>query len=294
MTFNPNADVSNTRARRRGGGRGAKVGGGVGFAGIAVLLIYLFTGNDLSGLIPMIDGGTQQGGGQSTETTLEGCTTGADANEDDACRIAAAQLSLDAFWGERVEGYRPPTPVIVDGSTQSACGTASNAVGPFYCPSDEGIYIDPTFFQLLRQQFGASAQQLAQVYIVAHEWGHHIQYITGIMGRYPNDGTGPGSNGVRIELQADCFAGAWVAAASETYDSNGQPYLIPPTEAELRDALDAAAAVGDDNIQQRSGSRVNPEAFSHGSSEQRQRWFTNGYQSGVAACDTFNVSSGDL
>lgn len=292
MTFNPNADVSNTRARRAG--RGAvKVGGGVGVIGVIVLLVSLFTGQDFTGLIPAIDGGAQ-GGGSADSALIAECQTGADANEDDACRIAAVQLSLDQFWDANMDNYRPPSLTIVDGSTSTACGTASNAVGPFYCPPDEGIYIDPTFFQLLRQQYGASAQQLAQVYIVAHEWGHHIQNITGIMDRFPNNGSGPASNGVRLELQADCFAGAWVGEMTETKDANGQPYLIAPTEAELRDALNAAATVGDDHIQQQSGQRVNPEAFTHGTSEQRQRWFATGFQKGVAACDTFSPSGVNL
>ncbi|SNU01402.1 hypothetical protein SAMN06298212_11064 [Ruaniaceae bacterium KH17] len=293
MTFNPNADVSNTRAKRRGGGA-AKVGGGVGIVGVLVLLFSMFSGTDLTGLIPGLTGGGAASDGSGSESSLDSCLTGADANEDDACRVAAITLALDAYWDEQMEGYRAPTPIIVDGATQSACGTASNAVGPFYCPSDEGIYVDPTFFDLLRQQYGASAQQLAQVYIVAHEWGHHIQNITGIMGKYPNNGTGAASNGVRIELQADCFAGAFIGEMTETYDANGQPYLIAPTETELRDALNAAAAVGDDHIQQMSGMRVNPESFSHGSSEQRQRWFATGYQNGVGSCDTFNVSGSNL
>lgn len=292
MTFNPNADVSNSRARRTGRGA-AKVGGGVGLIGVVILLISLFTGQDFTGLIPLVEGGTE-GGGTSESALVADCQTGADANEDDACRIAAVQLSLDQFWDANMDNYRPPSLTIVDGSTPTACGTASNAVGPFYCPPDEGIYIDPTFFQLLRQQFGASAQQLAQVYIVAHEWGHHIQNITGIMDRYPNDGSGAASNGVRVELQADCFAGAWVGAMTETKDANGQPYLIAPTDEELRDALNAAASVGDDHIQQQSGQRVNPEAFTHGSSEQRQRWFATGYQSGIASCDTFSPSGDNL
>ena len=143
---------------------------------------------------------------------------------------------------------------------------------------------------MLAQQFGDEAGPLAQLYVLAHEYGHHIQQITGTFDQYPNNGTGPTSNGVRTELQADCFAGAWVANAAQQTDAKGVPFLQAPTEDQIRDALDAAAAVGDDHIQAQSG-QVNPESWTHGSSEQRQRWFATGYKSGVYACDTFAVGS---
>ncbi|WP_434811395.1 KPN_02809 family neutral zinc metallopeptidase [Microbacterium sp. bgisy189] len=284
MTFNRDADVSGSTARKRG--RGGLIAGGAGVAGlggIAILLLQMFTGADLSGLL---GGGGLGGGQQAEETVIANCDTGADANTNDECRLAAAQLVLDDFWGTQLDRYRAPELIIVDGATSSACGTASNATGPFYCPPEEAVYIDPTFFEVLRQQFGDEAGPLAQLYVLAHEWGHHIQQITGIMERYPNNGSGPESNGVRIELQADCFAGAWVADAAKSKDASGTAYLKEPTEAQIRDALEAAATVGDDNIQSQSG-QVNPESWTHGSSEQRQRWFATGYQNGVGACDTF-------
>lgn len=288
MTFNSNAELGGTTARRRGrgGGAAAVAGGGLaGLGGIAVLLLVLFTGGDVTSLL----GGT--GGGQ--DSAIAGCDTGVDANANDDCRLVFGQKALDGYWADQVQGYRAPQLIIVDGSTSTRCGTASNATGPFYCPPEETIYVDPTFFGLLRSQFGAQAGDLAQLYVLAHEYGHHIQQITGIMDQYPNDGTGPTSNGVRTELQADCFAGAWIADATSTTDANGVAYLQQPTDAQLRDALDAAAAVGDDRIQAQSG-RVNPETWTHGSSGQRQRWFTTGYQSGLDACDTFSVSGGEL
>jgi len=201
---------------------------------------------------------------------------------------------LDEYWATQVQGYRAPQLVIVDGSTSSPCGTASNQTGPFYCPRDETVYVDPTFFSLMRQQFGASAGDLAQLYVLAHEYGHHVQSITGIMDQHPNDGAGAVGNGVRTELQADCFAGAWVGAMTEEVDENGVPYLQAPTQAQIADAINAAGAVGDDNIQQESGGFVNPETWTHGSSAQRQRWFQLGYQGGVSACDTFGVPGGSL
>jgi hypothetical protein len=189
-----------------------------------------------------------------------------------------------------VQGYRQPQLIIVDGSTPTSCGTASNATGPFYCPPEETVYIDPTFFDVLEQQFGDKAGDLAQLYVLAHEYGHHIQQITGIFDQYPNNGTGPDSNGVRTELQADCFAGAWVADAAQQTDAHGVAYIQTPTDAQIDDALAAAAAVGDDHIQQQSSGVVNPESWTHGSSEQRQRWFMTGYQGGPQACNTFGVS----
>lgn len=290
MTFNDNANVGGNSARRRGAGVAVAGGGIAGLGAIAVLLFQLFTGTDLSGLL----GGGGVPNPADTGTAIADCETGADANASDDCRLAAASLSINQFWADNVQGYREPTLVIVDGSTPTQCGTASNATGPFYCPPEETVYVDPTFFALLREQFDATAGPLAQLYVLAHEYGHHIQQITGIMQQNPDNGTGEDSNGVRTELQADCFAGAWVAAASTTVDENGVPYLQPPTTQQINDALNAAQTVGDDHIQQESGATVNPETWTHGSSEQRARWFTAGLEGGVGACDTFAVAGSDL
>lgn len=291
MTFNPDADVSGNTARRRGRGAVVAGAGGVGLLGIIALIAGPLLGIDLSGLIG--GGGATGGGSEPSEgSVIEDCLTGQDANENVDCRVASSQLALDGFWEDHVEGYRAPQLIIVDGATSTACGTASNAVGPFYCPPDETVYIDPAFFQLMQQQFGASAGNLAQLYIVGHEWGHHVQHITGVMERYPQNGTGPDSNGVRIELQADCYAGAWIGQMSKEKDENGVPYLQPPTEAEREDALNAANTVGDDNIQQQSGS-VNPDSFTHGTSEQRTYWFANGYQNGLDVCEQPLTLPGD-
>ena len=289
MTFNPDADISGNTTRRRG--RNAAIaGGGVGVLGIIALIVGPMLGVDLT---PLLGGGTGGGTEPSGGSVIEDCKTGADANADVDCRMAGAQVALDEFWAENIEGYRAPQLTVVDGQTPTQCGTASNAVGPFYCPPEEGVYLDPTFFDLMRQQFGASAGNLAQLYIVGHEWGHHIQNITGVMNAYPNNGTGPGSNGVRMELQADCYAGAWIGQMTKQKDADGDPYLLEPTEAQLNDAINAAITVGDDHIQEQSGF-VNPESFTHGSSDQRQYWFANGYQNGLGVCDTFAVAEGDL
>jgi predicted metalloprotease len=290
MTFNPDADISGHRTRRRG--RAAAIGGGtVGVGVIVVLVVSLLSGGDID-LASLLGGGTQSGGSTSG-STLDECDTGADANAKVECRMAGSQVALDAYWADHIDGYVAPVLTVVDGSTPTQCGTASNAVGPFYCPADQGVYIDPTFFDVMQQQFGASAGDLAQLYIVGHEWGHHIQNITGVMAEHPNNGTGPTSNGVRMELQADCYAGAWIGDMTQQTDADGIPFLEPPTQAQREDALNAALVVGDDHIQEMSGFS-NPESFTHGSSEQRQSWFANGYRNGLAACDTFAVPDSEL
>ncbi|MEV4736359.1 MULTISPECIES: KPN_02809 family neutral zinc metallopeptidase [unclassified Microbacterium] len=290
MTFNPDADVSGSTARRKGRGAVIAGAGGVGILGIIALIAGPLLGVDLTGLLG--GGGGGSGSEPAEGSVIEGCLTGEDANENVDCRVASAQLALDQYWGEHVENYRAPGFIIVDGATATSCGTASNQVGPFYCPPDETVYIDPTFFQLMQQQFGASAGNLAQLYIVGHEWGHHIQNITGVMTAYPNNGTGPESNGVRIELQADCYAGAWIGQMTEQEDADGVPYLEKPTEAQLQDAVNAAYTVGDDHIQEQSGF-VNPESFTHGTSEQRKYWFANGYQNGLDVCEQPLTLAGD-
>ncbi|MET2011413.1 neutral zinc metallopeptidase [Microbacterium chocolatum] len=289
MTFNDNARVGGHSAKRRGRGVAIAGGGVAGLGVIAVLLLNLFTGGDFSGFLP-----TDAGQGSSGESEIAECDTGADANARDDCRLAAATLAVDQYWEGELRGYRPPQPIIVDGSTSTPCGTASNQTGPFYCPADETVYIDPTFFSLLRERFDATGGPLAQLYVLAHEYAHHVQYITGVFEQHPPGDSGPDSNGVRLELQADCLAGAWVGAMSEQVDENGTPFLQAPTDAQIQDALNAAATVGDDHIQEVSTGRVSPETWTHGSSEQRQSWFQTGYREGPAACDTFAVDGSRL
>ncbi|MFE6735301.1 neutral zinc metallopeptidase [Microbacterium sp. NPDC057650] len=292
MTFNPDADISGNKTRRRGRTTAIAGGGAVGIVAIIALLAGPLFGIDLSGLVGGLSGGEQQPAASDGGTLTE-CKTGEDANTNDDCRMAGAEVVLNDYWAQHVKGYVAPTMNVVDGQTSTQCGTASNAVGPFYCPPEQGVYLDPTFFQLMRQQFGASAEGLAQLYIVGHEWGHHIQNITGTMDKYPNNGTGPSSNGVRTELQADCYAGAWLGDVTEQRDKNGRPYLEKPTETQIKDALNAAFTVGDDHIQEQSGF-VNPESFTHGTSAQRQAWFADGYKNGLGVCDTFSVPGNKL
>jgi predicted metalloprotease len=293
MTFNEGSDISGGRVSKRG--RNAAIGaGGGGLLVIGLFIVSQLVGVDLTGLAPVLGGG---GGAPVDESTdLDKCRTGEDANEDIECRMVGAAAALDAYWETQVDGYTSPSDMIIfDGSVQTGCGGASSAVGPFYCPPDRTIYLDTAFYDDLRTQFGATGGPLAQLYVVAHEWGHHIQNITGRMDGLDLQDQGPTSDGVRLELQADCYAGSWVKAASTVPGDNGVPFLQVPTDAEIADALNAAAAVGDDHIQETlGGGQVNPETWTHGSSESRQKWFMAGYQGGVGACDTFAVSGSQL
>lgn len=284
MTFNDDANIRGGRVSRRGRNTAIGVGGGGGLVVIALLVIGPLLGVDLSGFAPFLGGD----GGTGGETPLTECLTGEDANENVDCRMQGAATSLDIYWESQVEGYVAPELILFSGSVSTGCGNATSAVGPFYCPPDQTVYIDTAFFQQLQTQFGATGESLAQMYIVAHEWGHHIQNIVGTMNGLDLHDTGPTSDGVRLELQADCYAGAWVAAASDTEDASGVALLKEPTDAEIADALNAAEVVGDDYIQENlGGGQVNPETWTHGSSEQRQSWFRTGFTQGVAACDTF-------
>ncbi|MEO6532893.1 MAG: neutral zinc metallopeptidase [Pseudolysinimonas sp.] len=289
MTFNDDADIQGGRVSNRGRNTAIGLGGG-GLGLLAIVIVGQLLGVDLTGLV----GGTGGGGSNATDTPLAQCTTGAQANTDIQCRMQGAATSLDSYWSTTVEGYTQPELVIFDQSTDTACGGATTAVGPFYCPNDQIVYIDTAFYDELKSQFGASGGPLAQLYVIAHEWGHHIQKITGVMDQNLDlQQTGPTSDSVRLELQADCYAGSWVGAAQTTKDQNGVPFLQPVTQAEISDALNAAAAVGDDHIQQSTQGQVDPESFTHGTSAQREKWFTAGLNGGPQSCDTF-ASAGTL
>ncbi|MFB6612139.1 neutral zinc metallopeptidase [Agromyces sp. NPDC056379] len=292
MTFNPDADISKGKASKRGRNTGIAVAGG-GIGALAIFLISQFLGVDLTGIV---GGGAQP---EASDSTLERCLTGQDANEDVECRMKGASASLEAYWAEEAPAlgvnYNAPQGfVLFDQATTTACGSASSATGPFYCPPDQTIYIDVTFYDELRNRFGANGGTLAEMYVIAHEWGHHVQNLAGVLERSQDGQTGPSSNAVRVELQADCFAGAWVANASTVPDDEGVPFLQEITEAQRKDALDAAASVGDDHIQQATQGQVNPHSFTHGTSEQRKYWFETGFTQGAEACDTFTVSPGQL
>lgn len=274
-------DPSQVRDRRGMGGGVAAAGGGIG---IIVLIVGALLGVDLSAVTQVAPGGTSSTANQGS--VLENCQTGEDANQSEDCRVVGYVNSIQAYWqGEfAASGQRYPqaATVLFDNFVQTACGGASSQVGPFYCPGDQTIYIDLAFFAELLTRLGADNAPFAQAYVLAHEYGHHVQNQTGVLQRIRNDREGPESAAVRAELQADCYAGLWAGNAVET------GFLVAVTDTEISQALEAAAAVGDDRIQSSTQGQVNPETWTHGSSQQRQDWFMRGYRGGTPqSCDTF-------
>lgn len=297
MTFNDDSQLRGGKVKRRG--RTTAIGGGaVGVGAIVVFLIAQFTGFDLSGIVGGGNGLTTiQQGGESADAAPE-CRTGRDANLRVECRMEGAAESLDAYWTSEARSlgisYTAPEFFLFQDSTDTSCGQASAATGPFYCPPDRAVFLDTAFYDDLQSQYGSSGGPLAQMYVVAHEWGHHIQQLQGSFANTDRSGTGASSGSVRVELQADCYAGAWVGDAATTEDANGETFFEPITRTQITDALSAASAVGDDSIQERATGRVDPDSFTHGSSEQRQRWFLRGYQQGATSCDTLSIPGSAL
>ena len=284
MTFRGGArlDPSQVEDQRGRGGMGGGLGGpvvvGGGGIGLIILIISLLLGvnplSDYTGTNPAIDGAP----------SLQECQTGADANKRDDCRIVGFVDSIQKYWSDeftrRGDTYLPAKTVLFTGATQGACGIAQTEMGPFYCPDDEKVYLDISFFEELTQRFGAKGGPFAQGYVVAHEYGHHVQNQLGLLSASQSGNAAS----VRVELQADCLAGVWARHAADT------GYLEAPTDAEIGQALDAAASVGDDRIQQETQGRVQPEKWAHGSAAQRQQWFKTGYQTGdLDRCDTSGV-----
>jgi predicted metalloprotease len=275
----------------RGAGGGRRIGvpaaiGGGGLAGVIAIIILLANvlgGGDGLGGLGGLQGETVGAGGQVSNTELrQECRTGEDANLREDCRIVGFINSIQSYWGNALRGYEPARTRFFDGGVATGCGQATSAVGPFYCPADRYVYIDLGFFDQLQSDFGAQGGPLAEAYVLAHEYGHHVQNLVGDLRRAQEGGTGPTSGAVRVELQADCYAGAWAANAVRT------GFIEDLTRQDIDQALDAAAAVGDDRIQERIQGRVTPESWTHGSSEQRRTWFVRGLESGNPNnCDTF-------
>jgi predicted metalloprotease len=315
MRFNPKArlDTSRTRdsGRGRGGGgglggsgggsgRGIPIPGGIGTGGIGgVIIVVLFL------VVTQCLGGTDSTGGSSAPATgteidsnrYESCQTGDDANNSADCARVAVEDSLTAYWSQvlpeqapQVSFTPPQVQTFTDAVSTGGCGEASADVGPFYCPTDQVIYLDTSFFQtVLEGQLGGSGGDFVEPYVIGHEYGHHIQNLLGTMSQVRTQ-QGRDSDAVRLELQADCYAGMWTHGALETTDDSGVKIFESLDQADIQEALDAAKTVGDDLIQKRTQGRVDPEGWTHGSSAERQRWFSTGYAAtDLAECDTFSA-----
>ncbi len=288
MSFNNKSRLDPTQVEdRRGRGTGRRIAVGGGGLTLVIVVVAMLFGVDLTGLTNIDTGQQAPSANENTGEVYDldaECQTGVDANERQDCRIVGFVNSIQAFWADEFarggSQYTQADTVLFTGSTEAACGYASGAMGPFYCPRDLKVYLDLNFFNELQTRFGAQGGSFAEAYVLAHEYGHHVQNLLGALSGSSN-ATGPESEAVETELQADCLAGVWAFHATET------SYLTQVTDQDIVQALDAAASVGDDRIQRETQGYVSPESWTHGSSEQRQLALKDGLQSGdIATCES--------
>jgi predicted metalloprotease len=312
MELNENADIDTSQVedqRGSGGGGGGGFGGlpipigGGGIVGLIITVVLLVAGGYFG--VNQLGGGG--GSGDNTNSQQE-CADKTTAKTKLDCRNVLYINSIQAFWKEAEpqyfgKQYQPAKTVLFSNRVSTGCGAADSGTGPFYCPADDRVYIDLTFYQLLAQQLGAPGE-FAQPYVLAHEYGHHIQDLVGTEAKMRRAQQSASSEAeqnllsVKLELQADCYAGVWANHATETKTSSGQPIFKSITDQDIQEGLDTAKQIGDDTLQQRSGQQINPAEFTHGTSADRQKWFKRGFDSGnpVEACDTFAagaVKAGD-
>jgi len=299
MELNENAriDTSQIDDQRSAGGAGGGIGGlpigGGGLTGIVVAVLIALVGgyfgvNNLAG-----DGGSATTGG---DTQLAQKCSQSDAREQLDCRNVLFVNSIQDYWADALpanfgEPYKPAKTVLFSKAVRTGCGNADSGVGPFYCPADDRVYIDLTFYRVLADQLGAPGE-FAQPYVLAHEYGHHVQDLLGteesMRRAQQRDPDNANELSVKLELQADCYAGAWAKNATGTDDGSGQKIIKSISKQDIQEGLDTAAKIGDDALQQRGGGGINPAEFTHGTSAQRQEWFSTGYESGSPKdCDTF-------
>jgi hypothetical protein len=286
MKWEGNRESDNVEDTRGGGGGGFGLGGGsLGIGSIVIALVgsYFFGVSPMT-ILSMLNGG---GGGQSAPTQQK-APGGPPANDRNTKFVRVVLADTEDVWSaafkERGVTYQPPKLEIFSGRTQTQCGPGMSASGPFYCPADRKVYIDLSFFKLMQERFNVSGE-FAQAYVIAHEVGHHVQNLMGISGKVENARRNASESqanamSVRLELQADCFAGLWAKRANEARG------IIESGDVEA--AMAAATAIGDDALQRQSRGQVVPDSFTHGTSAQRTRWFKTGLDSGkVESCNTF-------
>lgn len=287
MEYRDSADISGASVNRAGGSRGS-AGGRIAVGGggsLVVLILALIFGLDPSGLL----GGSTGTGDVPAANPVTQCTRGSDVAKNRECRWNAYMASIGAYWSGAYEGFAASSMTTFSGQVTTGCGAATSSVGPFYCPVDQIIYIDTDYTATLLAQLGAKGGDAAEGYIVAHEYGHHIQNLTGVMAKAQSSTqTGAGSASVRLELQADCYAGVWFRHSTD--DPNG--VIKSVTQDDLNRIIDAAIAVGDDAIQKAQTGSINKESWTHGSSAQRKNWTSIGFKTGDwTRCDTFSATS---
>ncbi|MGI5493018.1 KPN_02809 family neutral zinc metallopeptidase [Microtetraspora malaysiensis] len=285
MDFDDRAELDASQVDDVGSGGMSRGGGlaiGGGAVGIVVVVLALVFGVDPTELLSGGGQPAQSGRSASNGDLAAQCKTGADADQSEKCRVVGVVNSIQKYWKGEINGYQKAQTRLFTGGVQTGCGAADSSVGPFYCSADRRVYLDLGFFDELHSKFGAEGGPFSQAYVIAHEYGHHVQNLLGDISK--GTGRGATSGSVRLELQADCYAGVWAKNAVSTGF-----FAKPFSDADIRQALDAASAVGDDRIQEKVRGRVSPENFTHGTSAQRMKWFKAGYSSGdPRRCDTFS------